>query len=160
MPSETAMLYRRKLDRLLLIIVPAAVIVYASTRPQVRLRVEMPPEFVDLSPSMSSKKETAERKLAEQYWTCVLTNIQWKYTYGSPLPDVPPEDFRLGESANGHSASAASSRLRYWHKLRQVWLMPSAWTKSRNWSLRWLITPLQEGADWLNKYFANLFSRG
>jgi hypothetical protein len=154
------MLYNRKLDRLLLLIVPAALIVYASTRPQLSLRVNMPPEFIDISQSASRSRREAENQLAQQYWDCVLTTIQWKYTYGSLLPDAPPEGFRVEKSAVPGSESVASSRVRYWRQLRKVWVMPSSWTTSRNWSFNWLIDPLKRAADWVNNYFSNLFSRG
>lgn len=154
------MLYNRKLDRLLMIIVPAALIIYASSRPQLRLRVDMPQEFVDFSASMSPKRKEAEKQLAQRYWECALTTIQWKYTYGSNLPDVPPEEFHVEASALPHSESAASSRLRYWHRLQKVWVMPAAWRTSHEWSLNWLVEPLKSFADWLNLYFKNLWGNG
>ena len=151
------MLYKRKLDRWLLIIVPALLIAYASSRPRLRLRVEMPEEFVDLSPSMSPKRQETEKQLAQQYWHCVLSEIQWRYPYGSDLPESPPAEFRIEKSAIAGSESALS-RIRYWHQLQKVWVMPTAWTTSRSWSLDWLIDPLEEAGDWLKDQFANAFS--
>ena len=154
------MLYNRKLDRLLLLIVPAAVFAYASTRPHVRLRANMPPQFVDIPASAGPKQREAEERLAREYWSCVLTVIQWKHTYGSPLPDSPPEEFRLNTRLAPGSEPVSSSRVRYWHRLQQVWFLPSSWVTSREWSTDWLTEPIKQGGAWIGNYFKNLLAQG
>lgn len=150
------MLYNRKIDRLLILIVPAALFVYASSRPQVRLRAEMPPDFVDVQATADPARRATEEPLAQQYWDCALTSIQWKYTYGSPLPDTPPEEFRVNTTPTPGSEPASSSRLRYWHRLQQVWLLPSAWKTTREWSTDWLTEPIKKGFAWMGDYFKDL----
>lgn len=78
-----------------MVTVPAVLFVYASTRPIVRLRADMPPRFADVSKTAGVAQRKVEQRLAETYWNCALTFIQWKYSYGSPLPDHPPDEFRI-----------------------------------------------------------------
>ena len=154
------MLYNRKIDRVLLLLVPVALIVYASTRPHFRLRAEMPPEFVDLPSSASRQQRTAEERLAKEYWQVVQMSIQWKYTYGASLPDSPPVEFRVTDSPAYGSAREATSRLRYWRRLRKVWVLRSSWVRSQEWSTSWLTDPIKRAAAWLQNYVADLFARG
>ena len=153
------MLYNRKFDRALILIVPAALFVYMSARPHVRLRAEMPAEFVDVQTSADPARQDVEQKLAQQYWNCALALIQWKYTYGTPLPDIPPEEFRIKSTATPGSESAASVRLRYWNRLRKVWLLPSAWTTTRAWSTDWLTNSLKHGLERVEDFFKDLFGQ-
>jgi hypothetical protein len=150
------MLHNRIDDRLLILFVSAGLFVYASTRPQVRLRANMPPQFVDIPASAGPKPREAEERLAREYWNCVLTVIQWKYTRGSQLPDSPPEQFRVNTQSAPGSEPVSSSRVRYWHRLQLVWLMPSSWVTSREWSTDWLTGPIKQGGAWIGNYFKNL----
>jgi hypothetical protein len=154
------MLHNRKLDRLLILIVPAALIIYASTRPHFRLRANMPPQFVDIPASAGPKQREAEERLAREYWSCVLTVIQWKYTYGAPLPDSPPEQFRVNTQLAPGPEPVSSSRVRYWHRLQHIWLLPSSWVTSREWSADWLTGPIKQGGAWIGNYFKNLLPQG
>lgn len=78
-----------------MVTVPVVLFVYASTRPIMRLRADMPSRFRDASKTAGVAQRLAEQRLAEAYWNCALTFIQWKYSYGSPLPDDPPDEFRI-----------------------------------------------------------------
>jgi len=154
------MLHNHKLDRLLILIVPAALFVYLSTRPHVRLRADMPPQFVDIPASAGPKQREAEERLAREYWNCVLTVIQWKYTYGVRLPDSPPEQFRASTQLPPGSEPISSSRVRYWRRLQRVWLQPSSWVTSRTWSTDWLTKPIARTLNWFENYFKDLIQRG
>ncbi len=150
------MLYKRKIDRLLIVVVPVGLFIYMSTRPHVRLRADMPPEFVDIQTPATQKQRAAEEKLAKGYWSLALTVIQWKYTYGSPLPDSPPEEFRVRVQPAQGSGTSDSSQARYWHKLQKVWLQPSSWVTSRDWSTDWLTGSITDGVNWLGRYIKDL----
>ncbi len=152
------MLYNRRIDRILLLIVPAALFVYASTRPHVRLRVKMQPQFVDVRPSASREERAAEERLAQEYWQLVLSDIQWKHTYGSPLPDLPPEEFRVSNPTL-NPGQASSSRLRYWRRLQKIWALPSSWETSQEWSTDWLTEPINKALVWLRNYVKDLFAK-
>ena len=154
------MLYNRKIDRLLLLVVPIALFIYASTRPQMRLRADMPPQFAETAPSMSSKRRAEEEKLAREDWECALTSIHWKYTYGSPLPHLPPAEFRVAKSTiPGTETGGSSSRLRYWRRFQKAWLLPSSWVSSHEWSTSWLTDAIKNGFSWVSNYFSNIFAR-
>ena len=154
------MLHNRKLDRLLILIVPAALFVYLSTRPHVRLRADMPPQFVDIPASAGPTQREAEERLAQEYWSCALTVIQWKYPYGLQLPDSPPEQFRVYTELAPGSEPISSSRVRYWHRLQRVWLQPSSWVTSQTWSTDWLTMPIAKTLNWFDNYFKDLIQRG
>ena len=154
------MLPNRKLDRLLILIVPAALFVYLSTRPHVRLRADMPPQFVDIPASAGPKQREAEERLAREYWSCALTVIQWKYTYGLRLPDSPPEQFQPSTQLAHGSEPISSSRVRYWHRLQGVWLQPSSWVTSQTWSTDWLTTSIAKTLNWFDSYFRDWIRRG
>jgi len=154
------MLPNRKLDRLLILIVPAALFVYLSTRPHVRLRADMPPQFVDIPASAGAKQREAEERLAREYWSCALTVIQWKYTYGLRLPDSPPEQFQPSTQLAHGSEPISSSRVRYWHRLQGVWLQPSSWVTSQTWSTDWLTTSIAKTLNWFDSYFRDWIRRG
>jgi hypothetical protein len=154
------MLHHRMLDRLLILIVPAALFVYLSTRPHVRLRADMPPQFVDIPASAGPKQREAEERLAREYWSCALTVIQWKYTYGVRLPDSPPEQFQPNTQLAPCSEPISSSRVRYWHRLQRVWLQPSSWVTSQTWSTDWLTTSIAKTLNWFDNYFKGWIQRG
>ena len=154
------MLYNRKIDRWVVLLIPIGFFIYLSTRPRMRLRTDMPPQFAEIPSSASPKRRAEEENLAREYWECALTSIQWKYTYGSPLPDLPPAEFRIERNAaTGKDLPASSSRLRYWRRLQQVWLLPSSWESSHAWSVEWFTDAIKNGFNWVNSYLNNLFAR-
>ena len=172
------MFSQRTLDRFLILVAPIALFVYASTRPIARLRADMPSQFPDVPASATRKERAEEERRAQAYWNCALTFIQWRYTYGSPLPDDPPEEFRVGAqaatptegpigadtAANHHKERSqdqlGAARIRYWRRLRQVWLTPDGWKTSREWSTQWLTGPVAEGVKWIENYFSDLTRNG
>jgi len=151
------MLYNRRIDRALLVLVPVALFVYESTRPMQRLKTEMPAEFAESS--ATGKQKAAQTQLAGEYWNVVLAEIQWRYTYGSPLPDTPPDGFRLLQRTAPGPEPLAASRFRYWHRLQQIWLKPESWETSREWSTQWLTEPIMQAGNWLDQSVAALMGR-
>ncbi len=154
------MLYNRKIDRLLIVLVPAGLFIYASTRPHMQLSADMPRDFVDFQATADPKQREAEERNAREYWNLALTVIQWKYTYGSTLPDSPPEEFRLKRQVAPESESDTSSRSRYWRRLDKVWLQPTSWVTSRSWRTDWLTAPVEDCARWIDNHVRNLIQRG
>jgi hypothetical protein len=150
-------LYNRKVDRVLILVVPAALFVYASALPQVRLRSEMPPGFVDPKASADPAQQAKEERLAHEYWNCALNIIHWRYIYGSPLPNTPPEEFHVSARQTSGEETESSTNLRYWHRLQRIWLLPSAWTTTHEWSIHWLTDPVNKGVLWIANSFSDLF---
>ena len=149
------MLHNRTIDRVLIVAVPVVLFVYASTRPILRLRADMPRDFVDTSAARAAQKRVEEHRIALAYWQCALTVIQWRHSYGSRLPPKPPADFRiLVPGAPPEAASA--SRLRYWERLRQFWVTPDSWKSSREWNTHWLTDPITDAGNSLAAYVSNL----
>jgi hypothetical protein len=150
-------LYNRKIDRALILLIPAALFVYASARPHERLRAEMPQEFVDAKINADPARQEEEDRLAHEYWNCALNTIQWKYTYGSPLPNTPPAEFRANENQTSKGNDESSTRLRYWRQLQRVWLLPTSWKTAREWSTRWLTDPISRTATWVENTLNDFF---
>lgn len=140
--------------------VPAALFIYASTRPTARLSPDMPRGFVDPLRHASARQRASEERVAQAYWDCVVTLIQWKYTYGSELPDDPPDDFEIGALAGATPKADQGSRVRYWHRLQKLWNSPDAWVTWRGWSTRWLTDPLGHGVEGIQTYFRDLIKTG
>jgi hypothetical protein len=153
--------HNRAIDKLLVLAVPVAIFVYASTRPISRLKPEMPAEFVEAPRYATARQRTAEERIAQAYWNCAVSLIQWRYTYGSRLPDDPPPDaFQIGALDPTGSSLRESSRLRYWRKLQKLWNSPDAWTTSREWSTHWLTDPVRNGIEDFREYFSDLIHTG
>jgi hypothetical protein len=152
--------HNRVIDKLLIIAFPAALFVYASTRPVTRLSPDMPRSFVDVPRHASAQERRGEERIAQAYWNCVATLIQWRYTYGSPLPGDPPDDFQIGALTGATPKAAQDSRIRYWRRLQRIWDTPQAWTTSREWSTLWLTDPLNHGIEGIRQYFRDLIKTG
>jgi hypothetical protein len=153
------MLYNRKIDRTLIVLVPVALFIYASTRPTVRLRADMPPQFADSPAIPGAKHLTDEERMARRYWDVAVSSVQWRFTYASPLPETPPEYFRVyGDPATG-AAPPAESRLRYWRRLQQIWLSPAAWKTTHEWNTRWLVDPIMQAGNWFDRTFKDFVSK-
>ncbi len=148
---KTGLMYNRRIDRIIIVLVPLAFGVYASTRPIKRLRADMPPQFVDISPAAGNKQRAAETELARKYWAAAITAVEWRYSYGSPLPDTPPDDFRIDGNTAASAELPSASRLRYWRRLQKVWLSPDSWRTTQEWSLRWLTDPVMRIGDWFDR---------
>jgi hypothetical protein len=142
----------------LLLVLVAGFVTYASTRSSFRLRVDMPPEFFGAPASSSPEKRAAEEKVARAYWYCVVTAIQRNYNFGDALPLDPPTEFMVNPNSAG-GAKDPATRLRYWRRLQQIWYLPSIWTKERRWDFRWLTEGARSGGDRLH-YYANKFVGG
>lgn len=154
------MLYRRAIDRFLIVAVPAGLFIYLSARPVTRLRPDMPPAFAVAPPHASAAQRALEQRAAQAYWNCAVTLIQWRYPFGSSLPDTPPDEFNTGGEQAGGVKSVQNSEIRYWRRLRRFWDMPSSWTKSREWSTQWLTDPFGHGIEGIREYFRNLIRTG
>ena len=145
----------RQIDKFLLLIIPAGLFVYLSTRPLMRLQADPPAQF--LRTNRQSGARSSEERLARGYWDCAITFVQWKYTYGTPLPEDPPDAFRIDAKTYGADANSQPSRLRYWSKLRETWLAPASWRQDREWSTSWLTEPVTKIVNWLDDWFKDLF---
>lgn len=154
---------RRGADKLLILLLPTAFFFYESSRPIMRLKLDMPSRFIDFRNSAGVRQQAEEREVALEYWNCGVAIIQWKYPYGTPLPlDPPPELKAYGKSgevlrplrANDQGSDA---RVRYWKRFRQMWVSPDAWKTSREWSTSWLTDPLLRLIDRFDDYFRDVW---
>ena len=152
MRKTWVMFIRRKFDKLLVVAVVAGLFLYASVRAEFRVRTEMPPEFVDRSNATPANDPGLEQETARAYWNCAVTEIQWKYGYGYQLPPAPPPEFTVKLKG----AADAATRGRYWHRLQQVWFLPSTWTKEYKWDFAWLRNPLAAAGDWWQEQLRKL----
>jgi hypothetical protein len=166
-PRRRPLLYNRAIDKFLILLLPITWFAYYSWRPIYRLRADMPAQFVDLPAAASAAERAREQRLAQAYWNLARTAFRPRYAFGSPLPDEPPLDFKLGPSegtapparteAKVTRAEASDSRLRYWRKLQQLWLEPYAWEAKREWSTAWFTGPFLRLYVNLQDYVSNRF---
>ncbi|HSY90336.1 MAG TPA: hypothetical protein VK812_03130 [Candidatus Binatus sp.] len=101
------------------------VVAFGSFRSDYRLRANMPTEFFDAA-QLPANKRASEEKIARGYWTCAVTQIQWKYGYAHRLPFDPPEEFALAADA-GPGTKDSAARLHYWQRLRVIWDTSGIW---------------------------------
>jgi hypothetical protein len=138
----------RRYDIMAIVVLVICVAAYASFRSQYRLRPAMPVEFFDAS-RVPAAKRAAEEKIAEAYWKCAVTQIQWQYGYAHRLPEEPPEEFSVTAAEAGSAAHDSAARARYWQKVRDVWVISSVWRKQYEWNTIVLRQSLQSAGQWL-----------
>jgi hypothetical protein len=142
------MAVQRKHDIMAIIAVVVCIAAYASFRSEFRLRSAMPVEFFDAS-RVPVGKRAAEEKIANAYWKCAVTQIQWKYGYAHRLPEEPPEEFSVTTAEAGSAANDSALRARYWQKLRDVWGVSAVWHEEYEWNTISLRDSLQSAGQWL-----------
>jgi hypothetical protein len=147
----------RTLDKVVVGLLLVGLFAYISTRPTARLRVDLPPEFLDAPESWPPEKGATEEKVARAYWYCVVTVIQRKYKFGDPLPMNPPAEFKISAPDLPKEATDSDTRLRYWHRLQQIWYWPSIWGKEQRWDLHWATdwvdSVVRQVHDWVGRLF-------
>jgi hypothetical protein len=144
------MLFTRQwYDKLIVCAFALGLFLYASYRPQFRLREQMPPEFVADTPSSHDQKQGAEQRIAREYWDCAVKEIQWRYAYGSALPEQPPPQFTIESASASVGAGNPAIREHYWQKLRAVWFLPSIWGQTYRWDFSWMRNPIKGAAEWV-----------
>jgi len=114
---------------------------YLSTDTVIRLQSVPPPEYLDVQPDWSAARLETEQRLAQAYWDCARVILRGRYTFGSVLPNAPPDDFKV--EVPGIPAAQANSpavRSRYWRNLNRVWLLPKTWEKHYQWNPKWLFS--------------------
>lgn len=133
-----------------IVVLVILIVLYASIRSEYRLRPAMPVEFFDAS-RVPAAKRAAEKKIAEAYWKCAVTQIQWQYGYAHRLPDEPPAGFSISAAEAGSAAQDPALRARYWQKLRDVWGVSAVWHEQYEWNTISLTESLQSAGQWLER---------
>jgi hypothetical protein len=143
----------RRYDIIAIVVLVTLIVLYASIRSEYRLRDTMPEEFFDAS-LVPPERRAAEQKIAEAYWKCAVTQIQWQYGYAHRLPDEPPADFLAAEA--GTRANDSALRARYWQKLRGVWNVTSVWHKQYEWNTISMTQSFQSAGQWLESHMRKI----
>ncbi len=125
-------------------IISAAVVVALMTfAPQRRLRLEPPGEFLALQ---SPTRHQPDEQLARAYWNSASRSLQWKFSYGAPLPETPPPEFQpLSEAGTGVWLNEPPDAVRkaYWDGMRKAWLAPGSWHTVYEARFSWLQKPFE-----------------
>ncbi len=103
-------------------------VLWFSSETALQLKPEPPPAFFAVKVYLPGDQQA----WARQYWQ-QARDIQSMYTFGKPLPDVPPPAFHIPEESTVAAPAAREMRLAYWEQLQEVWLDPEAWETSRRW---------------------------
>jgi hypothetical protein len=149
------MFIKRKFDKIVVVLVLAGIFIYASFRPSFHLRTDMPAGFMSSPTAGTGHGQNHEAEVANAYWKCAVTQVQWKYGYGYQLPETPPAEFAVA-STKLSSAAIADTRDRYWRNLRELWYDPNTWVTEYKWDFRWAGNPLHSAGDWLRQHFSKL----
>jgi hypothetical protein len=131
------------INKALIGVLLVGLIIYASTRPTHRLRVDTPEEFLTPAASSTEEEQATENKVARAYWYCVLTAVQPKYGYGESLPVNPPTEFKISATDLGADAADPATRVYYWQRLLQIWHQAGTWRTEREFNLRWVAAPVK-----------------
>jgi hypothetical protein len=140
------MFFRHHTDKLIYPIILVMLLVFISYRPKYRLRTEMPSLFFT---GAGLGKNDSQRKVATAYWQSALSDVQWKYPHGHPLPVDPPEEFRVADKAIVALAADVSVRSLYWRRLQEVWTSPDAWSENYEWDWSWASDPFSSASEWI-----------
>lgn len=139
---------------LVLLVLGAVAFTYFSYRPVARLRPNPPRSFIDMQKGWDAKRQAAEERVARAYWSVAIEDVQVKYPFGAALPDDPPSEFSIADQdfPSGGFEKSATTRARYWKKIRETWGLPEAWDQSYRWSLMWFYDGLVDfqQAIWRN----------
>jgi hypothetical protein len=149
------MAVHRRYDIMAIVALVIIIVLYASIRSEYRLRATMPVEFFDAS-RVPAEKRAAEEKIAEAYWKCAVTQIQWQYGYAHRLPDQPPAEFSVTVAEAGSAAQDSAVRARYWQKVRNVWGVSTAWHQQYEWNIISLTESLQSAGQWLESHMRRI----
>jgi len=135
------------------------VLAFLSYRPVTRLRPDPPASFLEMRKEWDAKRRAVEERAAHAYWQQALQAIQVKYEYGNPLPADPPADFNLEKKyfPPGSPEASATTRARYWERLRTVWNSPQAWQESYEWSTAWLGESLVSFEQFVHRLVSSAF---
>jgi len=113
-----------------------AVVALLSRQARMQLLSEPPGAFVAPLPEWQAPRRQAEQRLARAYWACVVNGLQFRYSYGSALPEVAPEEFRINPmTLPDRSVATEQARDFYWQRLRKLW--PYAWRRIYVWDTNW-----------------------
>lgn len=152
----------RTFDRWLIIILPVGLFAVLSVHGVMRLTPEPPSEFLKPDPTWDARRRAQEEELARGYWKSAVGAVQWEYGYGSTLPQGPPEDFRVEEHSSHTSGFERdpATRMRYWTRFRQVWILPHTWEKTYAWDVGWVVRTLEAVRNWFVDSWERVFWKG
>jgi hypothetical protein len=124
---------------LFLIMVASLLAVSLSTQTIMQLRNDAPTEFADDSPAWNAKRRDREHEVAQAYWRAAAVTLQAKYPFGSDLPAVPPDEFRVDSTYDppGGAKALADLRLHYWDSVRAAWHQRSFWVEIQEPDTTW-----------------------
>ncbi len=112
-----------------------------------RLNHDPPQQYrnIQLAPGRAANPE-----LADQYWVLAVQVIQWKYPFGTALPQNPLPEFTATPDIIARDRSAAGSRQQYWNLLRQLWSRPEVWHRTLEFDIGWVVRALESVTDFVS----------
>jgi len=128
--------------------------VYRSTRPVLSLSAQPPQLFYDSIRTSDPQEQQHARAVAREYWRVAVQRIQRNYSPNRPLPETPPEQFRIAYTAGDLESDAVAMRELYWYRLREVWNEPKIWVVSYGWSTAWVGNTLNSLPQYIPDWFS------
>lgn len=139
-----------------ILIVLGWLFVYRSTRPIMSLSAQPPRSFYDYNRSLDPQEQQHARAVALEYWRVAVRSIQREYSPNRPLPENPPAQFRIADTAGDLESDAMTVRTRYWYRLRKAWNEPQVWERSYGWSTAWVGNTLNSLPEFIPHWFSGV----
>lgn len=152
----------RSFDRWFIIFLPIGLFAVLSVHGVMRLKPDPPAQFLQIDPAWNAKRRAQEEEVARDYWKSATGAVQSEYGYGATLPQGPPEDFKIdapSPNAGGLEKDPAT-RMRYWARFRQVWVLPETWEKTYTWDVGWVPRTLEGIRNWFVDSWERVFWKG
>jgi len=100
-----------------------------------RLQTQAPQQFRAVAVGFENKPNP---EIADEYWNLTVSVVQWKYPYGSWLPQNPPSEFKLPVLSSAAKKGGEAARQQYWSKLRELWPRPEIWRRQLEFDVSWV----------------------
>jgi len=124
--------------------------IFASIRPVMRLRTDLPPSVVGDRLNHGVPGNQLQMQVTQACWAYAVNSVQKLYPYGANLPKEPPA------SARSSILKPTALRELCWPRLRNAWTRPDSWKRSYEWSTDWLTDPDSSFQQTLNKVMNEL----
>ncbi len=133
---------------LIMVLAVAALFLYESVHPVMRLRSNPPSEFVNVTANRKAPVQVEQEVVARSYWNIASEFASGKYAYGDALPVNPPADFALSSDQD------YATRALYWHRFREMWNEQAAWVTAYQFNTDWM----DDGLDSLRGFVRDRLS--
>jgi hypothetical protein len=96
------------------------------------------------------------QRWSELYWERARL-LQWKYSFGTRLPEQPEADFHISDEGTVPERVADQARRAYWNRLRSIWITPSPWKVSYSLGFGWIRQSIEKAGGKVVDFAKNIW---